>query len=418
VTATGATGAGTVTRIFDAVFASSESRRRWGLAVALIAGIGTGLACRPAEPRTFKQLRDHVASLEPSERGAAIDRFLAARGGTPIIENQSKVIFIAQDRDSIAPRIVGDFNDWAIAVNGQDPSVGVTTRIEGTDWSYLEASIYTNARAEYVLLFPTEAVADPNNPRTVNAFAGPRSEVRMPQWVGQPEIDDAGEVATGTVTGEAIASKALGTSRRVWFYTPSEYATSQDWYPVLYVLDGGNYVERMRTPTILDRLIARKAIPPLVAVFVEPGERQEEYSRNAKWRAFMATELVPLVDKRFRTFPAPEKRVLLGSSLSAYGAVDLAVEYPAVFGLCAALAPPAQTPTVITNQAKGREAIRAVRFFVLAGTYDSMANGGRRLRTALDIGTGAVTYMEVPEGHSTETFRGHLDDALKALLTE
>ena len=45
-----------------------------------------------------------------------------------------------------------------------------------------------------------------------------------------------------------------------------------------------------------------------------------------------------------------------------------------------------------------------------------MAIGGRKLRTALDIGTGAVTYVEVPEGHSTETFRGHIDDALKALL--
>ena len=148
----------------------------------------------------------------------------------------------------------------------------------------------------------------------------------------------------------------------------------------------------------------------------DQAERQEEYSPNPRWRAFMASELVPLVDKRYRTLPAPKQRVVLGSSLSAYGAVDLAVEYPSVFGLCAALAPPAQTATVITNQAKGRDAIRAVRFFVLAGTYDSMADGGRRLRTALDIGTGAVTYVEVPEGHSTETFRGHLDDALNALL--
>ena len=184
----------------------------------------------------------------------------------------------------------------------------------------------------------------------------------------------------------------------MWFYTPPGYEKNQDWYPVVFVLDGGNYVERMRTPAILDRLIAAKTIEPLVAVFVEPGERQEEYSRNPRWRAFMASELVPLVDKRFRTFPAPEKRVMLGSSFSAYGAVDLAVEYPAVFGLCAALAPPAQTPTVITNQTKGRDAIRAVKFFVLAGTYDSMANGGRKLRTALDIGTGAVTYVEVPRG--------------------
>jgi enterochelin esterase-like enzyme len=384
--------------------------------LALVVGIAP--ACRPMEPRSLKELLVHVAALDPPARSGAIDRFITARGGTPVIQNQSKAIFFVQDRDGVTPRIVGDFNDWAAAANGQDPLVGIPTRIEGTDWSYLEATVYTNARAEYVLLFPAEAVADPKNPRTVNAFAGPRSEIRMPQWVGQPEIDDTSDVPDGSVIGEAVPSRMLGTARRVWFYTPPGYENSQNWYTVLYVLDGGNYVERLRTPTILDRLIARKAIPPLIAVFVEPADRQEEYSRNARWRAFMATELVPLVDKRFRTFPAPEKRVLLGSSLSAYGAVDLAVEYPAVFGLCAALAPPSQTPTVITNQAKGRDAVRAVRFFVLAGTYDSAANGGRRLRTALDIGTGAVTYIEVPEGHSTETFRGHIDDALKALLAE
>jgi enterochelin esterase family protein len=386
------------------------------LSAAIALGAVLLAACRLSQPRTLKELLGRVASLEATERGAAIERYIAAHGGTPLIENQSRAIFLVQDRGGATPRVVGDFNNWAASANGQDPSVGVPTRIEGTDWSYLDAMIYTNARAEYVLLYDSEAIGDPKNPRTVNGFAGPRSEVRMPQWVSQPEVDDTAAVPSGTVVGEAVPSKMLGTPRRVWFYTPPGYEASRNWYPVLYVLDGGSYVERMRTPTILDRLIARKAIPPVIAVFVEPAERQEEYSRNERWRAFMATELVALVDRRFRTFPAPEKRIVLGSSLSAYGAVDLAVEYPAVFGLCAALAPPAQTPTVITNQAKGQQAIRAVRFFVLAGTYDSMAIGGRKLRTALDIGTGAVTYVEVPEGHSTETFRGHLDDALKALL--
>ncbi|MDH4065406.1 MAG: alpha/beta hydrolase-fold protein, partial [Acidobacteriota bacterium] len=342
--------------------------------------------------------------------------YIDARGGTPVVESQSRAIFLVQDRDGVTPRVVGDFNNWASAANGQDPSIGVPTRLDGTDWSYLEASIYTNARAEYVLFFPDQASIDPHNPRTVAAFAGPRSEVRMPQWIPQPEIDLTVDVPAGALAAETLESTSLVGSRRVWFYTPPGYETSRAWYPVLYVLDGGNYVEHMAAPTILDRLIARKAIEPVVAVFVEPAERQEEYSRSAPWRAFMATELVPLVDKRFRTFPAPEKRVILGSSLSAYGAVDLAVEYPGTFGLCAALAPPAQTPTVITNQAKGQDAIRAVRFFILAGTYDAMANGGRRLRSALGMGAGAVTYLEVPEGHSSETFRGHLDDALTALL--
>jgi len=385
------------------------------LATLLVTGLGASCSLA-GEPRTFRELQRRLERMDPANRGAAIEAYLEAHGGTPLVENQSRAVFLVQDRDGQTPRIVGDFNNWAAAPNGQDPTMGVPTRIEGTDWSYLEAPVYTNARAEYVLLFPAEAVVDPHNPRTVPAAAGPHSEVRMPQWVPQPEIDGGGPVPAGNVAAETVASKMLGGTRRVWFYTPPGYDTSQDWYPVVYVLDGGAYVERMATPLILDRLIASRAIEPVVAVFVEPGERQEEYSRNTRWRAFMATELVPLVDERFRTFPAPEKRVILGSSLSAYGAVDLAVEYPSVFGLCAALAPPAQTPTVITNQAKGQEAIRAVKFFILAGTYDSMANGGRRLRTALGMGAGAVTYVEVPEGHSSETFRGHLDDALKALL--
>lgn len=394
------------------------ARPRTSHALTSIVGVLALLASACAsEPRSFKDLLKQLGNAPAADRAAIVARYVEAHGGSPLIENQSRAIFLVQDQGGVTPRVVGDFNNWAAAANGQDPTIGVATRIDGTDWSYLETSVYTNARAEYVLLFPDEARPDPLNPRTVAAFSGPRSEVRMPQWVAQPELDDRDEVPAGTVVEETLTSKSLGGARRVWFYTPPGYEKTQDWYPVVFVLDGGNYVERMRTPAILDRLIAAKTIVPLVAVFVEPGERQEEYSRNQRWRSFMASELVPLVDRRFRTIPAPEQRMVLGSSLSAYGAVDLAVEYPSVFGLCAALAPPAQTPTVITNQTKGRDAIRAVKFFVLAGTYDSMANAGRKLRTALDMGTGSVTYVEVPEGHSTETFRGHLDDAFKALLT-
>ncbi len=385
------------------------------LAVLATAGCGAAVGCG-WEPETVRQLLRAVDSMDADERVRAIEGFIARHGGTPIVTGQSRVVFFVQDQDGRTPRIVGDFNNWAAAANGQDPTVGTPARIEGTDWSYLDATVYTNARAEYVLLFDTETRPDPNNPRIVQAFSGVKSEIRMPHWTAQPEIDETGAVPTGTVVALTLASKSLGGSRRVWFYTPHGYESSADWYPAVYVLDGGSYIERMDAPQVLDRLIHRGAIPPVVAVFVEPGDRQEEYSRNAAWRAFITSELVPLVDERFRTFPAPERRVILGSSLSAYGAVDLAVENPSVFGLCAALAPPVQTRTVITNQAKGADAIRAVRFFVLAGTYDAMADGARRLRTALDMAGGAVTYLEVPEGHSTETFRGHLDDALATLL--
>ena len=386
------------------------------------------------EPTSWAALKKQLPALESDQREIAIEKFIAAKGGTPIIENQTRLVFFAKDVNGATPRVVGDFNAWAVRPgSGQaaepvyDAAIGKMTRIDGTSWSYLEGTSYTNARAEYVFFFDKDAAADPLNPRTVQAYAGPRSEIRMPFWVANPEVDDEATVAAGELIAETVMSQALGGPRRVWFYLPPGYpstalgagATATDTlYPVVYVLDGANYVEKMAVPRVLDRLIARKAIPPVIAVFSEPGDRQEEYTRNPKWRTFISSELVPQVDKRFRTFPAPDHRIILGSSLAAYGAVDLAVEFPAVFGLCAALAPPEQTASVIANQPRARSAAVSIRFFVLGGVYDAMIDGARRLRTTLDGVNAPVSYLEVPEGHNTNTFRNHLDDAIRALLPE
>lgn len=374
------------------------------------------LGCN-SEPQTWNSLQRRLPDLEPAAREVAIENFIAAKGGTPIIENQTRLIFLAKDQGGQPPRIVGDFNAWAVTPTGYDASIGKTTRIDGTAWSYLESTAYTDARLEYGLLFDKEYAADPANRRTVQAFAGPRSEVRMPFFVNHPEIEQLGEAPKGDLIAETIDSQSLGGTRRVWFYLPAGYTANSDaLYAVVYVLDGANYIEKMDVPRVLDYLIANKTIPPVIAVFSEPADRQEEYSRNPKWRGFVTGELVPMVDKRFRTFPTPDHRAILGSSLAAYGAVDLAVSAPSIFGLCAAIAPPAQTATVVSNQPTARAAAVSIKFFVLGGVYDSMIDGARLLRTTLDEFSAPVTYLEVSEGHNTNTFRAHLDDALKALL--
>ena len=377
------------------------------------------------EPQSWAALKKQLSGMESEQSDAAVEKFIAARGGTPIVENQTRLVFFARDVNGKTPRVVGDFNAWALRPSpGQaaqpvyDAAIGKMTRIDGTTWSYLEGTAYTNARAEYVLFFDADAAADPMNPRKVQAYAGPRSEVRMPFWVANPEVDDETPVPAGELLTETVVSRALLGPRRIWIYLPPGYAAATDsLYPVMYVLDGANYVEKMDVPRVLDRLIARKAIPPVIAVFSEPGDRQEEYTRNPRWRTFITSELVPQIDKRFRTFPAPDHRIILGSSLAAYGAVDLAVEFPSVFGLCAAIAPPDQTASVIANQPRAKSAAVSIRFFVLGGVYDAMIDGARRLRTTLDGVNAPVTYWEAPEGHNTNTFRNHLDDAVKALLT-
>jgi enterochelin esterase-like enzyme len=380
----------------------------------LVVGLAAGCA---GDPATWAALQRRLPGLDAAERDQAIERFVAAKGSTPIVENQTRLVFLARDVNGRTPRVVGDFNAWAATPQGYDATIGTMTRIEGTAWSSLEGAAYTNARLEYVFLFDKETTSDPLNRRIVQAYAGPRSEARMPLWVTQPELDDETAVPAGELIAETVTSRALAGPRRVWFYLPHGYAAdAETLYPVVYALDGANYVEKMDVPRVMDRLIAKQAIPPVIVVFSEPADRQEEYSRNPRWRTFIAGELVPLVDKRFRTFPAPDHRVILGSSLAAYGAVDLAVEFSATFGLCAALAPPEQTASLVANQPRARAAAVSIRFFVLGGTYDAMLDGARRLRTTLDDANAPVSYLEVPEGHNTNTFRGHLDDALKALL--
>jgi enterochelin esterase family protein len=376
------------------------------------------LGCN-SEPTTWKELRAQLPTVDAAAQDAIVEKFVASKGGTPIVENQTRLIFLAKDKDGQTPRIVGDFNNWAITQVGYDVMIGKPTRIEGTSWSFLETTSYTNARLEYVLFFDKDSVPDPLNRRPVQAFAGPRSEVRMPFFVAQPEVDELGSAPKGEVIAESFQSRSLGGSRRVWYYLPPGYAAAKDTlYPVIFVLDGSNYVEKMDVPKVLDHLIANKTIPPVIAVFSEPADRQEEHSRNPKWRGFITNELVPSVDKRFRTFPTPDHRVILGSSLAAYGAIDLAVTSPSVFGLCAAIAPPVQTATVVSNQAAARAAVVSIKFFVMGGVYDSMIDGARRLHTTLDEYSAPVTYLEVSEGHNTNTFRAHLDDALKALLPQ
>ena len=107
--------------------------------------------------------------------------------------------------------------------------------------------------------YDKEAVPDPLNQRTVQAFAGPRSEVRMPFFVAQPEVDELGSAPKGELIAETFESRSLGGKRRVWFYLPPGYAAAKDTlFPVVYVLDGSNYVEKMDAPKVLDHLIANK----------------------------------------------------------------------------------------------------------------------------------------------------------------
>ncbi|MGE0865544.1 MAG: hypothetical protein AB7P34_16730, partial [Vicinamibacterales bacterium] len=60
----------------------------------LCAALAGGCA---GEPRSWAELKRQLPGMESDQREAAIETFIAARGGTPIVENQTRLVFFARD---------------------------------------------------------------------------------------------------------------------------------------------------------------------------------------------------------------------------------------------------------------------------------------------------------------------------------
>ena len=137
-------------------------------------------ACANA-PRTARDLLKQLErETDRQARSQLVERFLETRGGNPVVDQNARLtFFVKDDPGGRVPRIVGDFNNWATNPQGYDQTAGTPTRIDGTSWSYVESTAFTNARLEYVFLYDKDTAPDPRNTRKIRTFSGERSEIRL-----------------------------------------------------------------------------------------------------------------------------------------------------------------------------------------------------------------------------------------------
>ena len=79
----------------------------------------------------------------------------------------------------------------------------------------------------------------------------------------------------GTVTKYRFSNSKIfpGTVRDYWVYVPAQYDSSKAACLIVFQ-DGGGYVNadgEWRVPVVMDNLIAEKAMPVTVGLFVDPG---------------------------------------------------------------------------------------------------------------------------------------------------
>ena len=84
-----------------------------------------------------------------------------------------------------------------------------------------------------------------------------------------PDSQKKAGVPQGTVTQAKWTSQIFpGTVRDYWVYVPAQYDASRP-APVMVFQDGGGFVREngaWHAATVLDNLIAQKAIPPMIAI--------------------------------------------------------------------------------------------------------------------------------------------------------
>ena len=196
-------------------------------------------------------------------------------------------------------------------------------------------------------------------------------------------------------------------------YLPAEYGTNNTDYPMVLFHDGLDYIRLAAAGAILDNLIANHVIPPVIAVFVPSVERSEEYAgtRMDAFTRFIVQELLPAIDRAYRTRKDPRYRAVLGSSNGGNISLYLGMKHPEVFGNIGAQSSNVQ-PSI--SQRFDQLPALPLRIYLDLGTYDIpiLIPMVRNFVSILERRNYNHLFREYNEGHSWGSWRAHIDNAL------
>jgi enterochelin esterase family protein len=298
--------------------------------------------------------------------------------------------------------MAGDATEWA-------PNTPLTN-ISGTNFWYLTTSYETDARLDYKFVINgSNWILDPKNLLTCSGGFGPNSELRMPGYTATPEIAYYASIPHGIIRDTTIHSNILGNNRQVRVYLPPGYPSGSDAYPVILFHDGPEYISLGNANNIFDYLISEHLMTPVVGVFVPPVDRSAEYagSKIDKFIDFITTELMPMIDGKYKTSHDPSRRAIAGASDGGNISLYIGMMHPEQFGKIVA-----QSSNVITpiSQAFSNGPKLNLAMYLDIGTYDIafLIPLVQNLRDILQINGYNYQFHEWHEGHSWGNWKGHL----------
>ena len=240
--------------------------------------------------------------------------------------------------------------------------------------------------------------------------------------------------------------------RRMYVYTPPDYHTSNTRYPVLYLLHGGGgdedaWVTMGRANIILDNLIAEGKAKPMIVVMpngnagqvvsqgygygrippaapamapapppvqaaqqaaagrgAQPAQPAAATARPAQpyegsYPHSLVREILPFIDRNFRTVPNKDNRAIAGLSMGGGHTVSATNNNPGVFGWIAVWSAGGQNTEAFEKQLQVVKAGGVNHYWIGVGTTDFARQGSQTLfEVAKKVGLN-TTYHESPGAH-------------------
>ena len=177
--------------------------------------------------------------------------------------------------------------------------------------------------------------------RTTPTETTTRTDGVEPPSTGSPTSSFA-VVPAPSLDGNLVGDPA---ELEVAVWLPPSYEASTLRYPVVYYLAG--YGESASTAGIgsaLERLLERGQAPEMILVGVDGinslgGSFYVDSPVTGMWAQAIHRDLVAHIDANYRTMAHAGGRGIAGFSMGGFGAIDLAMRHPDVFGSVYALSP-------------------------------------------------------------------------------
>ncbi|MCA9121867.1 MAG: 1,4-beta-xylanase [Planctomycetaceae bacterium] len=260
------------------------------------------------------------------------------------------------------------------------------------------------------LVLPSFAVRAQDSTETKDASASrPRTDRPASKKGGskQPEhfrwVNPLPKGKYPGVLHATFESPSMGIDVGYCIYLPPQYDEAdreQDRFPVVYYLHGGrpgSETKSVGLATYIHEAISTGKVPPMIYVFVNGGEvsHYNYPEKNSMGEDVFVQELIPHVDKTYRTIADRRGRGIEGFSQGGRGTTRIMFKHPQLF--CSAVPGGAGHSTEKSISENGGRESESLKFAPGYNTYDLAREYAKHPQPALKIlihvGTAGFNYQ-------------------------